>query len=148
MVEWRGIFRQLIAQGYLNVDMERHGALRLTENSRPLLRGETQLQLRRQVKPLRQSSGKSLRSRSAKKLGALGADDHPLFEALRQCRLELSKDLGVPPYVIFHDSTLVEFARLRPGTLDDMHLISGVGEQKLEKFGEAFLEIVEENSLA
>lgn len=141
-VEWRGIFRQLIAQGYLHVDMERHGALRLTESARPLLRGESQLQLRRQVK-----STKS-KTKAAKKPGALRADDYPLFEALRQCRLDLSKDLGVPPYVIFHDSTLLEIARLRPSTLDDMHLISGVGERKLEEFGEAFLEIVEENPVA
>jgi ATP-dependent DNA helicase RecQ len=124
--------------------MERHGALCLTENSRPLLRGEIQLQLRRHVKALRKSR-KSSTSKAAKKPGALRSDDHPLFEALRQCRLELSKDLGVPPYVIFHDSTLVEIARLRPATLDDMHLISGIGEQKLEKFGQAFLEIVEEH---
>lgn len=138
-VEWRGIFRQLIAQGYLHVDMERHGALRLTESARPLLRGETQLQLRRQAKNTKS------KTKAAKKPGALRADDYPLFEALRQCRLELSRDLGVPPYVIFHDSTLLEIARLRPATLEDMHLISGIGERKLEEFGEAFLEIVEEN---
>ncbi len=143
-VEWRGIFRQLIAQGYLSVDMEKYGALCLTENSRPLLRGESQLQLRRQAK----NTNKKSKSKKAKKPGALRADDYPLFEALRQCRLDLSRDLGVPPYVIFHDSTLLEIARLRPDTLEDMHLISGIGERKLEEYGEAFLEIVEENPVA
>ena len=132
-VEWRSLFRQLIALGYLDVDAERYGALRLSGKCRPLLRGEAELALRRQRKP-----EKAVRKSSSRE--ALRGADQPLFDALRELRLELAEQQGVPPYVIFHDSTLREMARRRPTSLQELRLISGVGETKLERYGKSFLE--------
>lgn len=131
--EWRSLFRQLIAQGYLDIDVAGHGSLRLTEKSRPLLRGEQGLMLRRQRKVEKE------KSKRERKLSGLRAFDHPLFESLRAMRLELAEAQGVPPYVIFHDATLTELARRRPASLHEMAAISGVGESKLARYGQQFL---------
>lgn len=136
--EWRRIFRQLISMGYLRVDMERHGAVMLTQTSRPLLRGEQQISLRKQVK----ASGKT---KKPKRVVAelLEPVDEDLFEALRAERLNLATEAGVPPYVIFHDSTLREMAAYQPMNSTELLDINGVGEAKLEKFGEAFLSVIQ-----
>ena len=131
--EWRTIFRQLIALGYLNTDLE-YGALKLTAKSRPLLKGEESLQLRRERKP--EKRGK--KGKAAKE--AVRFVDSPLWEALRQVRLRLAEAQGVPPYVIFHDSTLIHMLKIRPQTLQDMTLVSGIGEQKLARYGQSFLD--------
>ncbi|RLJ18606.1 DNA helicase RecQ [bacterium endosymbiont of Escarpia laminata] len=131
--EWRSLFRQLIAQGYLGIDVAGHGSLRLTEKSRPLLRGEQGLMLRRQRKVEKE------KSKRERKLSGLRAFDRPLFESLRALRLELAEAQGVPPYVIFHDATLTELARRRPASLHEMAAISGVGESKLARYGQQFL---------
>jgi len=138
--EWRGVFRQLIALGYLNIDLEGYGSLYLTEQARPLLRGEVKLQLRHQLKA-------ETTSKSSKKNSALRPVDAVLFDALREQRLLIAKQHGVPPYIIFHDSTLQEMANSRPDTLDAMRYITGVGEQKLKKYGQEFLEIIKEHPL-
>ncbi|BAO44588.1 ATP-dependent DNA helicase RecQ [Thiolapillus brandeum] len=132
--QWRSLFRQLIAQGYLAVDQEGHGGLRLSESCRPLLRGEVRLQLRRLQK---EKSGKLRKQRTAYQ-GVQGA----LWEALRQKRLELAQEQGVPPYVIFHDATLMAMMEYQPQTLEQMSRISGVGERKLEAYGQAFLDLL------
>lgn len=130
--EWRSIFRQLIALGYLDVDMERHGALRLTEKCRPVLRGEQKLDLRKQVREEKIVSNK-------KQKIPVRPQDLPLWEALRSLRVNLAEEHGVPPFVIFHDSTLQEMVRKRPQSLNEMRRISGVGEQKLARYGQKFL---------
>ena len=140
--EWRSIFRQLIALGYLNVDDEGYGALKLSEKCRPVLRGEASLQLRKITKPEKSKKGKA-----ARKLADLRAIDEPLFEALRALRLRFAEEQGVPPYVIFHDSTLMEMARTRPETLETMRYISGVGEQKLKHYGQPFLDEIARHPL-
>ncbi len=132
---WRSVFRQLIAFSYLNSDIDGHGALVLTEKSRPLLRGEVELQLRYQQKE--KSSHKKSKTKSE-----LRVIDSPLFDAFREHRLALAQEMGVPPYVIFHDSTLQEMARKRPCKLEELRYISGIGEQKLHKFGQSFLNII------
>lgn len=139
--EWRSIFRQLIALGYIDIDMDRHGALRLTEKCRPLLRGELQLDLRKHTKeekPAKESKQKS----------AVRPQDQPLWEALRSLRTELAEESGVPPYVIFHDSTLQEMIKKRPKSSNDMSRISGVGEQKLQRYGKRFLNEIEKHPLS
>ncbi len=135
--EWRSLYRQLIALGYLEVDHDGYGALKLTEGCRPLLRGEERLELR---KPRRIE-----RKRTAKAAAApeFDARDSALFEALRSLRLKLAKEQGVPPYVIFHDSTLKEMVVAQPRTLEEMGGIGGVGVQKLERYGKAFLEAIQ-----
>jgi ATP-dependent DNA helicase RecQ len=131
--EWRSIFRQLIAQGYLDVDVEGYGALKLTERCRGLLRGEVRLDLRSLAKP------EKVKDKPPRKAPAMRPCDAPLFEALRALRRKLAEEQGVPPYVIFHDTTLQEMARSRPPALNEMRDISGVGEQKLKRYGQRFL---------
>jgi len=130
--DWRSIFRQLIALGYIDIDMERHGALRLTEKCRPILRGEQKLDLRKQTKEEKIVKEKKHKS-------SVRPQDETLWEALRALRLELAEESGVPPFVIFHDSTLLDMIKKRPKTSDDMRRISGVGEQKLARYGQRFL---------
>ena len=135
---WHAVARQLVALGLLRVDAERHGALVLTSEARPLLRGEQSVELREEVraaKPRRES-----RPRPSVREPAAG--EQPLWEALRKRRAELADAARVPPYVIFHDSTLKELVRLRPLTLPAMLDVHGVGEAKLERYGEAFLEVI------
>ncbi len=132
--EWRSIYRQLIALAYLDVDVDGYGALRLSKQCRPLLRGEIQLNLRKLRKP------DKTREKVAQKSQPLRPVDESLFEALRALRLKFAEEQGVPPYVIFHDKTLVEMARARPTSLETMRYISGVGDQKLKRFGQRFLD--------
>ncbi|MDH5425544.1 MAG: DNA helicase RecQ [Gammaproteobacteria bacterium] len=133
--EWKGIYRQLIAMGYININFEQFGALVLTDKARPLLRGEIELKLR---KPTKKSSNKS----ETKQKSALRDIDQELFEALRACRYSLSQAESVPPYVIFHDKTLIEMTKMRPLMLSELGKIAGVGEKKLDKFGQQFLDII------
>jgi ATP-dependent DNA helicase RecQ len=135
--EWRGIFRQLIARGLLSVDLEGHGALRLSDACRPVLRGEERLMLRRDVKP---EKVKKTAKRSA---AAFARDmDNRLWDALRARRREIAAQQGVPPYVVFHDATLAEMVELRPRTLEQFAHISGVGSRKLDAYGERFIEVI------
>ncbi len=131
--DWRTVFRQLVARGYLVADHDNYGALRMTPACRPLLRGEESMLLARQV--VQPKRGKKGRTQPA-------ASDDPLFEALRERRRELAKEQGVPPYVVFHDSTLVAMAALRPQTLEAFAVLPGVGERKLQTYGPAFLEVI------
>ena len=129
--QWRSVFRQLVGRGYLSVDLQGFGALKLQEKCWPLLRGEFEIALRLDQK-------QKVAKRQTKT--PLPEDiDVGLWEALRDCRRELADEQGVPPYVIFHDSTLVEMCSVVPRTLDDFSKLSGVGERKLMKYGEAFL---------
>ena len=142
-IEWRSLYRQLIAQGYLNTNMEKYGALELTENSRPLLRGEVTLMARKHRKPEKSSSA----NKKAKLKAELRTMDEPLFEALRECRTELANEQGVPPYVIFSDASLIEMAKKRPQTEDTFRYISGVGDMKLKHYGETFMAVISEYPL-
>jgi len=137
--QWRNIVRQLIAQGYLDVDAEGHGSMHLTQASRPLLRGDTGVQFREL--PARGRKPKSRATRQP--VSDLSDADRALFEALRLRRLELAREQSVPPYVIFHDSTLREMASSRPLDKNAMGGIAGVGEKKLERFGQAFIEVIQ-----
>lgn len=134
--QWRTLFRQLIAHGYLTVDVENYNALRLTEKSRPLLRGEEKIQLRKQSK--QKKAGK----KAGKELHSINLVDEPLWDELKALRVTLATEQGVPPYVIFHDATLQHMIAKRPPTLDDMQQISGVGAQKLEHYGQVFLDVL------
>ena len=138
--EWRRVFRQLAAMGYLAVDLEGFGGLKLTAASRAILKAEIAVTLRRA--PEKKRLRKSAQERSHTRIAIAPADD-TLWQALRETRLALSKELGVPPYVIFHDATLQEMLARRPETLDDLRGISGVGERKLAKFGAAFLNVLQ-----
>ncbi len=131
---WRSLFRQLIALGLLAVDADGYGTLRLAESCRPLLRGETSLTLRRDL--TRENS----RRRGGQRPAHIA---HPaLFEALRALRQRLAEAQGVPTYVIFHDSTLLEMTVQQPHSRHALLAINGVGERKLEKYGDEFLSAI------
>jgi ATP-dependent DNA helicase RecQ len=144
--DWRSIFRQLVALGYLSVDVEGFGGLRLSEECRPLLRGEETLMLRRDIKQPKAKTKKGRDNVTAQRAAADGtiAADLPveLWEALRRCRLQLAEAQKVPPYVIFHNSTLEEMCRVRPTALTELAQISGIGARKLELYGAAFLDVI------
>ncbi|HLD68275.1 MAG TPA: DNA helicase RecQ [Pseudomonas sp.] len=135
--EWRSLFRQLVARGLVDVDLEGFGGLRLSDSCRPLLRGEVSLQLRRELKP--QQSAKASASAASQ---LVRGEEREQWEALRALRRKLAEEHGVPPYVIFPDSTLLEMLRSRPGSLAAMGQVSGVGARKLERYGVAFLEVL------
>ena len=135
---WRSVIRQLVALGLLAVDLEGHGGLRLGPQCRDVLRGDRRIDLRRD--PAWKKAAKATRARQAIALD--DPADEELFQALRARRFELAKAQGVPPYVIFHDSTLLEMAQRKPQGLADFALLSGVGQAKLDRYGEAFLEVV------
>ncbi len=140
VTEWRSIFRQLIALGYIDIDMERHGALRLTEKCRPVLRSEQRLDLRKQTHT--EKAGKETKQKSP-----VRPQDQILWDALRTLRTELADKMGVPPYVIFHDASLQEMVRKRPRSSSDLLRISGVGEQKLDRYGSQFLNEIAKHPL-
>ena len=148
---WRSVVRQLVARGLLAVDMEGYGSLRLTDASRPVLRGEIEVFMRRDNRP----PASRPRKRSAQAAGAGaggsgrssgGADGiaagGALWEALRKRRTELASAQGVPPYVVFHDASLREMMERRPRTLDEFAEVGGVGEKKLALYGEEFLAVL------
>jgi ATP-dependent DNA helicase RecQ len=141
--QWSSVYRQLTAGGFIEVDIEGYGGLRLAEASRPVLRGEQEVWLRRDAEPAKRRSSKAERGSRLREAFA-GANEDPMWQALKDKRMELAREQGVPPYVIFHDSTLLEILNQRPQTLDEMGRISGIGQAKLVKYGDAFLQVVEE----
>ncbi len=139
---WRSVFRQLLAKGLLQVDGDGFGTLRLDPSCRSLLKGEVSLTLRQDRDTLtaqRQARGRS------KAAVAVDSADQPLWLALRACRRALAEAQGVPPYVIFHDSTLLAMVEHMPLSLQEMRQIGGIGDSKLSRYGEAFLAVIREH---
>ncbi len=137
---WRGVFRQLVALGFARVDHEAHGALRLTEASRPVLKGAQQVSMRRAVTRVR-STRRPLRSGSVP-VADLSAAGSILLDRLKAWRLTESRAQSVPAFVILHDKTLAEIARQRPPDLSALRDIAGIGATKLERYGPALVRIV------
>ena len=139
-LQWRSIMRQLVSAGMLAPEPSGHGGLSLTAKSRGVLKGEDKIFFRKlsQRKPARQSPAES-RPRPSKANARAAA---PLFEKLRELRLQLARKQNVPPYVIFHDTTLIQMAATKPANLEQMSAISGVGQAKLYKYGTDFLQAV------
>ncbi|MFI7120273.1 DNA helicase RecQ [Amycolatopsis sp. NPDC049868] len=139
--EWRAVVRQLLAQGLAAVEGD-YGSLVLTEGSAEVLNGARKVQLRREPERAAKAAARS----SAKKAAAadMPAEAAPVFELLRSWRAAAAKEQGVPAYVIFHDATLRQIATKRPATLQELGTVSGVGENKLAKYGEQILETLAE----
>jgi ATP-dependent DNA helicase RecQ len=136
--QWRAVFRQLVALGYLDADANAYGAFKLTGTARGVLTGETAVSFREEVERPRK------RGRKAAAAGlAQNASAGPLLEALREWRRVTAREHNVPAYVVFHDATLTSIAAARPRTLDDLRGISGIGAKKLERYGAALLEIAQ-----
>ncbi|MEZ0315608.1 MAG: DNA helicase RecQ [Methylophilaceae bacterium] len=142
--QWSSVFRQLTAAGLLEADIQAYGGLKLTEAARPILKGEQEVWQRRDAEPAKRNISKTERSARAREAFA-GANEDPLWQALKAKRMELAKEQGVPPYVIFHDSTLLEILNQRPGNLTELGKITGVGQAKLAKYGDDFLQVLEDN---
>jgi ATP-dependent DNA helicase RecQ len=141
--QWRSVFRQLLAAGLLEADAEGYGTLRLTAASRAVLGGTRSVQLREDVRPQRGTR----RSRGERKSAAgsnlgIEAYEQPMWDALRAVRTQLAKQQGVPPYVVFHDATLLAMLRALPANEDEMAGISGVGDTKLKRYGRDFLAVI------
>ncbi|GAA5071355.1 DNA helicase RecQ [Lysobacter panacisoli] len=142
--QWRGVFRQLVASGLLEADVEHHGALRLTVASGPVLRGERELRFRHEApKPAR---GRKSRGTASASLPDLDPDSQIRFDALREWRSTTAREQNVPAYVIFHDSTLRAIAQAAPEDLDELGRIPGIGASKLDRYGEAVLQHLFDNA--
>ena len=135
---WRGVFRQLVAAGLLEVDAEAFGGLRLTDSSRAVLTGKQAVVLRKELPGKKQRE----RDRGPRTGVSVQAQDLPLFGALRDLRAQLAREQNVPAYVIFHDSTLRNIAEQRPGSLGELAQVGGIGGTKLERYGPQVLEII------
>jgi len=136
--QWHSVFRQLVARGLVAVNFDSFGALQLTEACRPILRGEQQLMLRKDLKAEKIKSNK----RESRQFGK--ADDTLLWNALRAKRKMIADAQDVPPYVIFHDATLMAMLEAKPGNRSQMSLLSGIGERKLELYADEFLAVIKE----
>ena len=135
---WRRLYRQLISQSYIDVDPE-FGSLKLTDKSKAILKGEEAFYLRDVVK----AKNKSKKTEEVD----LGRHDQILWEELKKLRMDLASDQGVPPYVIFSDASLLEMVKKRPVEGEKFMYISGVGEYKLAKYGDIFIEVIKANPL-
>jgi ATP-dependent DNA helicase RecQ len=137
--EWQSVFRQLVATGLLAPDPEGHGGLVLGEGAREVLRGEREVRMRRDPAAATRKALGGGGGGSKRGTVELAGDDDRLWHALKALRLDLARSEGLPPYVIFHDATLLEMVRARPTTPAAMSRIPGVGARKLERYGDAFL---------
>ena len=135
--QWRSVFRQLVARRLVSVDLEGYGGLRLTEDCRPVLRGEQLLMLRKDIQ-VKVSKAQQHTAGRAK------WQNNKLWEALRTKRKEIADAQDVPPFVIFHDATLMEMMEQKPRNHQQFFQLSGVGEKKLELYGDTFLEVLNE----
>ena len=136
---WQAVFRQMMGRDLVRPDPERHGALRMTETARPILRGEAEIHLREDT--ISQAPAR------AEPRALVADEDAPLLAALKAHRRQLAEAAKVPPYVIFNDRSLIEMAERRPATLDDFATITGVGATKLERYGASFLEVITRESV-
>lgn len=130
------MFRQLVSRGYIYADMDSFGAFKLTDKCRPLLRGEQNIELRKD------NTEKVKKKKSSKSAAAVPEHAQPLWEALRALRKALADEHGVPAYTVFHDSTMMEMISIRPENRQELLNISGVGASKLDKYGEQFLAVI------
>ena len=142
--QWHSVYRQLLAAGYLDTDLAARSGLRLNENSWKILRDGQSVFFRKDPVPVKPTSSKQGLTKISVQLE--DADSIALWESLRQLRLDLSKAMNVPPYVIFHDKTLKEMLVRRPVTRDDLLGISGIGHSKMERFGDDFLKVIAQSA--
>ncbi|MDR6900235.1 DNA helicase RecQ [Rhizobium miluonense] len=139
---WQSIFRQLLANGFISIDHTAFGAMKLQEQARAVFKRERQVFFRKD-RPETGRRGKKA-GRPERQAHGLSGEAQALFDALRAERTRIAKELGVPPYVVFPDTTLIAFATERPRNHRDLLGISGVGQSKLDRYGDAFLAVISE----
>jgi ATP-dependent DNA helicase RecQ len=138
--EWKSVYSQIVAAGYAEIDIKGYGGLSLTNKGRTFLKSKEKIYLRKEVVKAKKAA-RRVHERTSAELPDLEYS-HALFEELRQLRLDISKEKKVPPYVIFHDRTLKEIASRRPVSLKEMDGLYGVGDIKLKKFGQMFVDFM------
>lgn len=138
--EWQSLIRQIVARNFLYVDMDAHGGLNITEQGREFLKSDEKMQLRLDPKTTSSSSKTSSRIDHAINLDT--EEDQTLFTELKALRLSIAKENNIPPYVVFHDKTLIYMVKNRPSNLDEMSMIAGIGQSKLKKYGHNFLDAI------
>jgi len=138
--QWRSVFRQLLAQGMIASDPTVYGGIKLMPQCRPLLKGEQSIQLRLDRK-VSSKAGKKQRT-------PVAAEDLGLWQSLRDQRMALAQEQSVPPYVIFSDATLLAMIEMKPINLAQMSHVPGVGEKKLDRYGDTFLGVLAEHERA
>ena len=138
---WQSVYRQLLAAGLVSVDHDAFGALKLEPEARAVFKREREVRFRKD-RPTTGKASRGASSSSASAKSVLEGSDVELFEALRAARMAIAKELSVPPYVVFPDTTLVAFATDRPMSRAALLGISGVGQSKLERYGDAFLKVI------
>lgn len=141
--EWQSLIRQLVARGLLFVDMDAHGGLKITDAGRQFLKDKGGLQLRLDPQVTGGSGDSAVSSRKSDPALSLERDaDKELFAALKALRLSIAKEQNVPPYVVFHDKTLIDMVLRKPKTSADLATVPGVGQSKLAKYGQGFLDVI------
>ncbi|NBC34090.1 MAG: DNA helicase RecQ [Alphaproteobacteria bacterium] len=144
--EWQSLIRQLVARNLIFVDMDNHGRLVITEEGRQFIRTKASIDLRLDPQATGEAAAAAARTPRPEPTQILTSEpDKALFAALKALRLSIAKQQNVPPYVVFHDKTLIDMAVKRPTTLDALAMVQGVGESKLQKYGQAFLDIVKQS---
>ncbi|CEJ12507.1 ATP-dependent DNA helicase RecQ [bacterium YEK0313] len=141
---WQSVYRQLLAAGLVSVDHAAYGALKLEPEARAVFRREREVRFRKDRPATAKAAGRGASAAASAKSALQGAD-LALFEALRAARLNIARELSVPPYVVFPDTTLIAFATERPASRSALLGVSGVGQSKLERYGEAFLKVIREH---
>ena len=137
--QWRAVLRQLVALGHLQSDSETFGGFKLTDSSRGVLKGETRVMLREESRQRKRDRRPGTAQASA---SSVGAGSPKLLNALRSWRTSTAREHGVPAYVILHDATLEGIAAARPTTRSQLRAVPGIGDMKLERYGEALLGLV------
>jgi ATP-dependent DNA helicase RecQ len=147
--QWRAVLRQLVAQGHLHADSEAFGALKLTDSARGVLRGETEVMLREETRLSPRAGSRSRRGAEAPAARSNGNGDagqSQLLGILRSWRSETARKLNMPAYVVLHDATIEGIAASRPTTLSQLRGISGIGDKKLERYGDALIALINSSS--
>ena len=140
--QWSSVYRQLVAGRIHQRGHRRLWRIETHRSRAPVLRGEQAVWLRRDAEPAKRKASKATERGSRLREAFAGANEDPLWQALKAKRTELAREQGVPPYVIFHDSTLLEILNRNPQTLDEMAQISGIGQAKLTRYGDAILGVL------
>ena len=137
--EWQNIFRQLVSQNLLLVDVNEHNGIKITDKGFLFLKKKQSVNFRKLTEKQKTKKEKSPRKARIELDNDL---DQALYENLKTARQQMAKNRRVPAYVIFHDKTLIELAKNRPQSFDEMLDITGIGETKLKKFGQTLLDVI------
>jgi ATP-dependent DNA helicase RecQ len=141
---WQGIVRQLVSQNLLSVDMGNHSELVITEQGADFLKNKGTIQLRLEEKP--QRSREKLAAKASVAAASLSTDEErQLLQELKELRLSIAREQNLPPYVIFHDKTLIDMVLINPQNYDQLAMVNGVGQSKLQKYGDKFLRVIRDN---